>query len=98
MTTKSSPVVLTLVAVIAILAAVATGTSLLLDTATTGPVSATSVEDAAMRMYGHGIYQYDSLLVGAGFKGVDIVTTFLGIPLLLISTVLYRRGSLRGGL
>src|SRR5580765_2347962 len=51
-----------------------------------------------MKMYGHGIYRYDSLLVGAGFRGVDAVTLFLGVPLLVTSAVLYRRGSFRGAL
>ncbi|MDO9535651.1 MAG: hypothetical protein Q7J85_10065 [Bacillota bacterium] len=49
-------------------------------------------------IYGQGLYRYDSLLVGAGNRGVDLVTMALGIPLLLFSIVLYGRGSLRGAL
>jgi hypothetical protein len=49
-------------------------------------------------IYGRGLYRYDTLFVGAGNKGTDVVTLGLGIPLLVISTVLYRRGLLRGGL
>ena len=51
-----------------------------------------------MRTYGHGIYRYDSMLVGAGFRGVDAVTLFVGIPMLIVSAVLYRRGSFKGAL
>ena len=90
-------VLLFLIAIIAKLAAIAAGIGLFYD-APSGPIIRTSVEDAAMRMYGHGIYQYDSLLVGAGFRGVDAVTLFVAIPLLITSALLYRRGSFRGAL
>jgi hypothetical protein len=86
-----------LVVMIVQLAVVAAGIGLFYDPPA-GPMIPTSVDDAAMKMYGHGIYRYDSLLVGAGFRGVDAVTLVLGVPLLVISGVLYRRGSFRGAL
>ena len=89
--------VLVLVVTIAKLATIAASIGLFYDRVT-GAVLPTSVEEAAMKMYGHGIYRYDSLLVGAGFRGVDAVTLFLGVPLLVTSAVLYRRGSFRGAL
>ena len=49
-------------------------------------------------MLGRGLYANDSVMFGAGFIGQDVTTLFLGIPLLAISTALYRRGSLRAGL
>ena len=89
--------VLVLVVMIAKLATIAASIGLFYDRVT-GAVLPISVEEAAMKMYGHGIYRYDSLLVGAGFRGVDAVTLFLGVPLLVTSAVLYRRGSFRGAL
>ena len=94
---RRSIALLFLVAIIVKLASVAAGVGLFYDRPT-GPAIATSLEDAAMKMYGHGIYRYDSMLVGAGFRGVDAVTLFLGVPLLVISAVFYGRGSLRGAL
>ncbi len=48
--------------------------------------------------YGQGLYRYDSLFKGAGFRGADAVVITIVAPLLVISTLLYRRGSLQGGL
>jgi hypothetical protein len=58
----------------------------------------TSVRGRAVEVYGEGLYRYDSLFVAAGNRGTDIVTLFLGIPLLALSILLYKRGSLRGHL
>jgi len=49
-------------------------------------------------MYGRGLYRHDTLFAGAGNRGTDAVTLLLGIPLLIASTVLHRRGSARGTL
>ncbi len=49
-------------------------------------------------MQGEGIYRYDSVSGATQVISGDIVTLILGVPLLLISLVLYRRGSLRGHL
>lgn len=94
---RASPLLLVLVAIIVNLALVASAAGLFYD-APSGPVIATSVEDAAMRMYGHGIYEYDSLLVGAGFRGVDAVTLFIAIPLLIGSAWFAWRRSFRAAL
>jgi hypothetical protein len=63
-----------------------------------GPVSFTTPRGETVTLYGQGLYRYDSLFTAAGFKGQDAVTLFLGVPLLVVSTVLYWRGPLRGGL
>jgi hypothetical protein len=49
-------------------------------------------------LYGGGLYQYDTLLAGAGNRGTDVITLAIGIPLLAVSVLGYRRGSLRWGL
>ncbi len=61
------------------------------------PFSFTSARGDAVRMYGTGLYRLDTIMIGSGFRGQDAVTLFLGIPLLITSLFLYRRGSLRGG-
>jgi len=51
-----------------------------------------------VEIFGQGLYRYDTVFTAAGFKGQDTITIFLGIPTLLLTTILHRRGSLRGGL
>lgn len=57
-----------------------------------------TLHDQTVQINGHGVYYYDTVAAAAQIKGGDVVTLLLGIPLLVISSVLYRRGSLRGGL
>jgi hypothetical protein len=63
-----------------------------------GPSTVTTIYGQAVRLYGHGLYRHDTLFAGAGNRGTDAVTLFLSIPLLVVSVLLYRRGSLRGSL
>ncbi|MEB3179409.1 MAG: hypothetical protein VKL59_10310 [Nostocaceae cyanobacterium] len=58
----------------------------------------TTLQGQTVEIYGRGLYHYDTLFVGAGSRGTDAITLFLGIPLLLLSLILSRRGSLRGSL
>jgi len=51
-----------------------------------------------VEMYGQGLYHYDSLFAGAGFRGTDAVTLFLCLPLLAVCYLLYKRGSLNAQL
>jgi hypothetical protein len=60
--------------------------------------SFTTLYDQQVRMYGQGLYRNDTLFFGAGFKGQDAAVLFLGVPLLVISTLLYRQGSITGQL
>lgn len=82
-----------LVAVVALFTA-ATGLFWQGDSA---PAVFTSVHQQSVPLYGQGLYRNDSLLIGAGFRGTDAITLFVCVPLLLLATLLYRRGSLRGG-
>ena len=63
-----------------------------------GRVTATSVRGEEVELYGEGLYRFDTVFIAAGSRGTDVVTLVLGIPMLVIAAVLYRRGSLRGGL
>lgn len=57
----------------------------------------TTLRGQTVEIYGQGLYRYDTLFIGAGFKAQDTVTLLLGIPLLVLATLLYQRRSLRGG-
>jgi hypothetical protein len=94
---KPSNAVIWLSSLVAALALVAAGAGLLWQDGGS-PFSFTTLRGETVPMYGQGLYRYESLRNGAGFKGVDVFTLFLGIPLLVLFILLYRRGSLRGGL
>ena len=58
----------------------------------------TTLRGERAEIYGRGLYRYDSLLIGAGFRGIDVVILFVAVPLLIYGATSYQRGSLRGGL
>lgn len=94
---KTSNAVIGLSALIAVLALIAAGAGLLWQGGD-GPYSFTTLRGETAEIYGQGLYRYDTLFTGAGNRATDAVTLVLGLPLLLAATLLYRRGSLRGGL
>jgi hypothetical protein len=57
-----------------------------------------TLHNQKVQIFGQGLYRYDTLFFGAGFKGQDTIVLFLGIPLLVLSITLYQRGSLVGQL
>jgi hypothetical protein len=86
-----------LVALVVILSVIASGVGLLYQN-DGAPFTFVNVRGETVPMYGQGLYRYEILRDGVGFKGSDLYVLFVGVPLLIVSTVLYRRGSLRGGL
>jgi hypothetical protein len=60
--------------------------------------SFTTVRGETVQVYGQGMYRYEVLRDGIGFKGADLYVLVVAVPLLLLSVMLARRGSLRGGL
>ncbi len=62
------------------------------------PVAFDSTRGETVQLYGHGLYRYDSVSGAAQMMGQDVVTLFLGVPLLVVAAVLTARGSLRGRL
>lgn len=82
---------------VALLALVAAGSGLLWP-GRGEPFSFTTLHEQTVEMYGRGLYRHDTLFAGAGNRGTDAVTLLLGVPLLIASTVLHRRGSARGTL
>jgi len=49
-----------------------------------------------VELYGTGLYEHDSISGAEQEIAQDIVTLFMGIPLLILSIFLFRRGSFRG--
>jgi hypothetical protein len=70
----------------------------LLTPADGSPISFTSIHSQVVEVWGRGLYRYDTPITATGFTAADIVTLALAIPALVISFLLYRRGSLKGGL
>jgi hypothetical protein len=81
-----------LVPLIALLALISAGAGLLVSGGD-GPLTFTNVYGQTVELYGRGLYRHDSLLAGAGFRGVDAVTLFLTLPLMLGAYLRARRGS-----
>jgi hypothetical protein len=50
-----------------------------------------------VEIYGQGMYEHDTVFSAGASQGTDLVALFLALPLLIVSFVFYRRGSLRGG-
>jgi hypothetical protein len=57
-----------------------------------------SINGESITLYGKGLYKNDSLSMASQAIAQDYVTLFLGIPLLLISLYMSRRGLLKGRL
>lgn len=93
----ASRLVVGLSALTALLALIAAGAGLLWPGGE-GPFSFTTLRGETAEMFGRGLYRHDTLFVGAGSRGTDVVTLVLGLPLLAFTTWWYRRGSLRGAL
>lgn len=86
-----------LVPLIVLLALFAAGVGLFWQNGS-GPFTFTTIRGEIIEIYGQGLYHYDTPLVALGNRVGDGVLLVLGIPLLIISIVLYQRGSRRGGL
>lgn len=94
---KKSPILNWLVPLIAIFVFVAAGAGLFWQDSGT-PYSFTTLHGQSIQIYGQGLYRNDSYFKAPIFRGTDFVTLFICLPLLIISFVLYRRGSLKGGI
>ncbi|MHB1413938.1 MAG: hypothetical protein ACYC1C_01705 [Chloroflexota bacterium] len=88
---------LTLCVLIAVLALVAAGAGVFWQAAGQ-PFAVQSLRGETVTIAGQGLYYYDSVSGAAQVRAGDVVTLVLGIPLLLVATALFARGSLRGRL
>src|ERR1044071_2547363 len=80
---------------IAILAAITAGVGLF-STSGEGPFHFTTLHHETIELYGRGLYKYDTPLIAIGYRVSDAFTLSVGIPLLLTSFWMVRRGSTRG--
>ena len=83
-------------AIITGLALIAAGVGLLCQPGGSA-FSFTTVRSVTVQLYGQGWYRLDTPIAAVGFMAADLVTLAVAIPLLVISTLRYRRGSLKGG-
>jgi hypothetical protein len=86
-----------LVPLVAVLALVAAGVGLFHQDGGSSFAFA-AVRGETVQVWGQGWYKYDSPIGALGFTAGDLITLVLAIPVLVISILLYHRGSLRGGL
>lgn len=62
------------------------------------PYSITSFRGESVMINGHGLYYYDTVSTVAQMQGNDLIALLVGLPLLVISTWMAFRKSLRGRL
>lgn len=62
------------------------------------PYAFTTLRGETVLIYGQGLYRHDTVMIGAGYRGSDLVMLLGGVPLLAYALWRYDRGSLRGGL
>jgi hypothetical protein len=94
---KNQPALNILVPLIAVLALITAGAGLFWQDRTSSYLF-TSLRGQAVQIYGQGLYSHDSTFFAGSFKGADVITFFVAVPLLLFSFFLYRRSSLTGGI
>jgi hypothetical protein len=94
---KNSKILIWLVALIAILAFIAAGTAILWQ-GNGNHLELKNLRGQTVTIQGDGLYKYDSVAVASQGISQDFVTLLLGIPLLIISTVLYQKNLLKGKL
>jgi len=94
---KQQPALNLLIPLIALIA-VAAALAGLMTQGGEGPSTFTTLHGQTANIYGVGLYRFDTVLFATTFKGVDVITLVLSVPLLIIAFILYRRNSLRGGL
>lgn len=92
---KHKKIITVLVVCIVTLALIATLCGIF-STGGTGEYEFTSIHGQKITIYGKGIYKYNSTLQAMQAIPQDIVTLGLGIPLLVISLFLARKGLIKG--
>lgn len=90
---KTARVVIVLSGLIAALATVAAGTGVLWQGG--GHYDFTTLRGEVVQMQGGGLYKFETVSGAAQLIGGDIVTLFVAVPLLIMASLLYARGSLR---
>lgn len=93
---KQHPALYWLIPLITILALIAAGMALFWQ-AEGNSFLFTTLYGEKVQIYGQGVYEHDTIFSAGASLGADLVALFVALPLLILSFILYRRGSLRGG-
>jgi hypothetical protein len=93
---KSSKTLVILSSLVAILALVASGVGLFWR-GEGESFAFTTLHGETIEIYGQGLYRYEWAFKAPVLRGADVILFFLGVPMLIVAILLYRRGSLRGG-
>lgn len=83
---------------IAGLTLIAAGATFLWPQAANTPITFTTLHGEPVALYGAGLYRYETAFAGAGSTGTDIILLAVVVPLLLLMTWGFGRGSSRAGL
>jgi hypothetical protein len=86
-----------LVAIVTMCALAAAGSGLFMPSGGSS-IAFRTIREETVEIWGQGLYKYDTPIGATGFTAADMITLVLAIPVLLISIIMYRRGSLKGGL
>lgn len=93
---KPSTLAIRLATLIALLALVAAGVGLFYGDGGS-EFSFVTARGDTVQLYGQGLYRYDTPLTAVGFKAADAVMLAFSIPVLVLSAIFYRKGSVRSG-
>jgi len=85
-----------LVPLIAVLVIVTAGAGLFWQ-GSGAPFTFMTLYGETVQIYGRGVYERDTIFSAGASLGADLAALFVSLPLLVVSFVLYKRGSLRGG-
>lgn len=83
---------------ITILSLCAVGASMVWPKGEDQPYEVVTLHGDTALIQGSGLYRYDTVTLASQVIAQDHVTLFIGVPLLMLATILARRGSLRGRL
>jgi hypothetical protein len=78
---KTSWLIVLLASLTALLGGVAAGVGFFMNKPSS-PRAFLTLRGQTVEIYGEGLYQYDTLFFGAGYKGPNAVALFLGVQLL----------------
>lgn len=80
------------------LSLLAAGASMVWPKGETRPYETVNLRGESALIQGSGLYRYDTVSMASQASAQDYVTLFIGVPLLVLATILARKGSLRGRL
>jgi hypothetical protein len=92
---KKKKTITALIIVIILLSGIATAVGIF-SSGGTGSFNYESIRGETVTIYGKGLYKHMSADVAIQGIAQDVVTLFIGIPLLIIALFIYRKGSVKG--